>query len=142
MFFSRRKPKDPTPPPAGSHDRKFRSIFAGIPMIFGLVLLGVFVLLIILHGRFTGNVATCRLYYPNANVLHEDQPYFLQPFGQLTSLLHSPDAPDVVTTWYNQHYAAAVRAAMAENNLISVTPITWEVTPADDGGSQIFLICP
>ena len=72
MFFSRRKPKDPTPPPVGSHDRKFRSIFAGIPMIVGLVLVGMFVLLIILHGRFTQNVAACRLYYPNANVVAED----------------------------------------------------------------------
>jgi len=142
MFFARRKPPNPDPPPVGSHDRKFRGIFAGVPLVIGLVIVAVFLLLIFLHGRFMENVAACRLYYPNANVVAEDQPYFLQPFGQLTSLLQSPDAPDVVTTWYNQHYAAAMRSAMAEDNLAAVTPITWEITPADGGGSQIFLLCP
>ena len=142
MFFSRRNTPNPDPPPVGSHDRQFRSIFAGVPMIIGLVIVALFVLLIILHSRFTQNVATCRVYYPNATVLAEDQPYFLQPFGQLTSLLHSPDAPTEVTTWYNQHYAAAIRTAMAEDAMTTVTPITWEISPADDGGSQIFLVCP
>ncbi|MFN8377868.1 MAG: hypothetical protein U0452_04280 [Anaerolineae bacterium] len=142
MFFSRRKPKDQDPPPVGGRDRQFRGIFAGVPLIIGLVTVALFVLLVILNARFVQNVATCRLYYPDSTVLTEDQPYFLQPFGQLTSLLHSPDAPDVVTTWYNQHYAATVRAAMAEDTLTAITPITWQVTPADDGGSEIFLVCP
>lgn len=143
MFFSRRKPpSEVEPPPPGSRDRQFRGLFAGVPFIILLVVIALFSLLVVLNARFRQNVAACRVYYPNATVVDEQQPYFLQPFGQLTSDLTSPDAPDVVSTWYNQRYAAAVRSAMAEGDVSGVAPITWEVSPGEDGGSRVFMLCP
>ena len=143
MFFSRQKPPaDVEPPPVGSHDRRFRGLFAGVPLIIGLVVLSVFVLLIVLNARFMQNVTECRQYYPGATVVAEQQPYFLQPFGQLTSDLTSPDRPDLVTSWYNQQYGEIMRSAVEEGDFSQVTPITWSVYPGENGGSRIFMLCP
>jgi hypothetical protein len=142
MFFSRRKPPNPDPPPVGSHDRRFRGLFAGVPLIIGLVTVSVIVLLIFLNARWMGEVRACRHYYPNATVVAEQQPYFLQPFGQLTTDLTSPDTPDVVEGWYNREYGAAMRAAQESGDLTQITPVTWSVYPGDDGGSRIFMLCP
>jgi hypothetical protein len=142
MFFSHRKVKDPDPPPVGSHDRRFRGLFAGVPLVIGLVIVSILVLLVVLNARFMQNVAECRVYYPNATLVAEQQPYFLQPFGQLTSDLTSPDRPDTVTSWYNQHYGEIMRSAVEEGDFSQVTPITWSVSPGEDGGSRIFMLCP
>lgn len=140
MFSSRSS--SPEPPPVGSHDRRFRGLFAGVPQIAVLVLIAVTLLLIFLNSRFTAAVAACRIYYPGATVVAEDQPYFLQPFGSLYSELMTPDDPETVTEWYNANYGATMRAAVEEGDFSSITHLTWEVTPADGGGSRIVLVCP
>ena len=142
MFFSRRKPPNPDPPPVGSHDRQFRGLFAGVPLIIGLVTVSIIVLLIVLNARFIANVSDCRHYYPNATIVAEQQPYFLQPFGQLSTDLTSPDSPDMVTSWYNQQYGEIMRSAVEEGDFSQVAPVTWSVYPGDDGGSRIFMLCP
>ncbi|HYO89707.1 MAG TPA: hypothetical protein VER79_13745 [Candidatus Limnocylindrales bacterium] len=142
MFFSRPKPpKDPEPPPVGSHDRRFRGLFAGIPVILVLVAGSVFLMLLFLNSRFVASVNDCRDYYPGAQVISEEQPYFLQPFGELASNLYSPDAPEVVTEWFNRSYGSAMRSAIEAGDFTDVAPINWSVTPAEDGGSHILVLC-
>jgi hypothetical protein len=143
MFFARpKKPKDPEPPPVGGRDRTFRGLFAGIPVILALVAGSTLLMLLFLNNRFVASVAECRTYYPDAEIVSEEQPYFLQPFGSLATELYSPDAPQTVTDWYNQTYAAGMRSAMAEGDFSNVAPINWEITPAGDGGSRIIVLCP
>ena len=144
MFFARRKaPKNPEPPPVSGRDPKPRGLFAGVPVVLVLVTGLILLTLLVLNNRFMTAVNACRAaQYPGATVINEDQPYFLQPFGSLATELHSPDAPDVVTSWYNQTYAAQMRAAIESGELQETGFINWQVTPADDGGSRIFLLCP
>lgn len=143
MFFARKKPPaDVEPPPVGSHDRRFRGLFAGVPLIILLVAVSIIVLLIFLNARFLSAVNACRHYYPNATIVAEQQPYFLQPFGHLTTDLTSNDGPDRVTSWYNQQYGAVMRSAVEQGDFSQVTPVTWSVSPGNDGGSQIFMLCP
>ena len=143
MFFARPKaPKDPEPPPVGGRDRQFRGLFAGIPFIILLVAGAVFLLLLFLNTRFVASVAECRAYYPGAEIVNEQPPYFLQPFGELASELYSPDAPEVVTNWYNRTYGAAMRAAVEEGDFSNVSQINWSVTLAEGGGSDILVLCP
>jgi hypothetical protein len=92
-----------------------------------------------------GRVAQCRESY-NANpimqVVAEQQPYFLQPFGTLTTELFSPDTPEQVQEWFNRARAALMREAMARGDFRSLPEQTWTVEAAEGGGSRVTLTCP
>lgn len=137
-------PDDYEPSRVGSHDRTNRSLFAGVPIILVLVIGSVLVVLLILNNRFMASINECRaIQYPGATMVSEEQPYFLQPFGQLAQELHSADAPDVVSQWYTSYFATSMRAAIEEGDFTDVGPSpNWSVTAAENGGSRILLVCP
>ncbi len=148
MFYRFWKPRkrdsDPEPPPVGNRDRQWRGLFAGVPLIFGLVIITVLALLLFLHSRFMGHVGDCRAgysTYPNVQVIDEQQPYFLQPFGTLRADLYSSDSPDAVEAWLNRARAEMMREAMESGDFSSVPSQSWRVTAAN-GGSEIVVYCP
>jgi hypothetical protein len=145
LWNRRKRDTDPEPPPAGNRDRQFRGLFAGVPLIIGLVVITLGALLLFLHSQFMGRVAQCRESY-NANpimqVVAEQQPYFLQPFGTLTTELFSPDTPEQVQEWFNRARAALMREAMARGDFRSLPEQTWTVEAAEGGGSRVTLTCP
>ncbi len=144
MSNSPNVPEGYEPSPVGSRDRTSRSLFAGVPIIIVLVIGAVLVVLLILNTRFMASVNECRaIQYPGATVIDEQQPYFLQPFGQLSQTLHTPDAPDVVTAWYTNYFVSAQREAIVSGDFTQNTPSpNWMVGTAEGGGSEILLVCP
>lgn len=144
MPDSRNVPEGYEPSPVGSHDRTNRSVFAGVPVIILLVTVAVLALLLFLNTRFMASVNECRaIQYPGATVISEQQPYFLQPFGQLSQMLHSPDEPGVVQSWYANYFVSAQREAVVSGDFTQDTPSpNWSVGTAEGGGSEILLVCP
>jgi hypothetical protein len=144
-----RKPKEeveePATPSVGSWDHQFRGLFSGVLGIVGLVIVTLLVLLLFLHSRFMGQVAECRQAYlgdPNMRIIKEEPPYFLQPFGSLTTELHSTESAEQVQDRLNRARAALQREAVVSGDFSNLPEQTWTVLEAEDGGSRIMLTCP
>lgn len=146
-----RKPKEeeevfePATQSVGSWDHQFRGLFSGVLGIVGLVIVTLFLLLLFLHSRFMGQVAECRKAYlddPNMQIIEEQQPYFLQPFGSLTTKLHSTESVAQVENRLNRARAALQREAVITGDFRNLPNQTWTVVEAEDGGSEITLTCP
>jgi hypothetical protein len=145
LWNRRKREADLEPPPVGSRDRQFRGLFAGVPLIILLVTISVFALLMVLHSRFMGRVGECRAVYhshPEMEVIAEQQPYFLQPYGSLTAELYSPDPPEQVREWISRSYAAIMREAVTSGNFSNIPEQSWTIVEAEGGGSRITLTCP
>lgn len=149
MFYrlwNHRKPEgDPEPPPVGSRDRQFRGIFAGVPLIIGLVTITTIALLVFLNARFIARLNECRnayVTYPRMEIVSEQEPYFLQPNGILLTELYSPDDPAVVRDWFGRAYGALMRQAVISGDFRDMPQQTWSVEAAEGGGSTIMLTCP
>jgi hypothetical protein len=146
----RAKDRDFVPEPlidAGGHDRRFRGLFAGVPVIVLLVSVAVLLLLLVLHDRFMQRVDECRQIYrsdPTVAILEEEAPYFLQPFGGLTSYLSSVDEPSVVLSRFRGLHAAAMRDHVERGDFRGrpLGDLTIDVAPAARGGSEIWIVCP
>lgn len=144
-LWNRRKREPELEPPVGSRDRQFRGLFAGVPLIVALVGITIFALLLFLNSRFMARVMECRAgynSYPNIQVIDEQEPYFLQPFGRLRTELHSADPPSEVEAWLNRARAAIMREAVASGDFRDVPEQWWNIEPAANGGSNIVLYCP
>lgn len=145
LWNRRKRDDDLEPQLVGSRDRQFRGLFAGVPLIIVLVVATILALLLFLHSRFMVRVDECRAVYhqhPDMQVISEEQPYFLQPYGSLTTELYSPNPPSQVREWVSRSYAAIMREAMRSGNFSNVPQQTFTVTEAEDGGSRVTLNCP
>lgn len=145
LWNRRKREVDPEPPPIGNRDRQFRGLFAGVPLIIGLVFVSVLAMLIFLHSQFVGRVGACREVYhthPEMQVMSEEQPYFLQPNGSLTTEIYAPNPPEQVREWVARSYAAIMRQAVTSGNFGNLPEQSWTVVEAEDGGSRVTLICP
>lgn len=145
LWNRRKREVDLEPPPVGNRDRQFRGLFAGVPLIIGLVVITLGALLLFLHSQFMGRVAQCREAYnanPTIQVVAEQQPYFLQPFGTLTTELYSPELPESARDRLNRARAALQREAVITGDFSNLPEQSWTVVEAEDGGSRITLICP
>jgi hypothetical protein len=145
LWNRRKREPEPDLPLVGSRDRQFRGLFAGVPLIIVLVVVTIFALLVFLNSRFMARVAECRTgynSYPNMQVIDEQEPYFLQPFGRLMTELYSPDPPEEVEAWLNRARAAIMREAVASGDFSDIPGQWWSIEPAANGGSQIVLYCP
>lgn len=145
----RAKDRDFVPEPrmdAGGRDRRFRGLLAGVPAIILLVSVAVLLLLVVLHNRFIQRVDECRQIYrsdPTITILQEEAPYFLQPFGALTSHLSSTDEPSVVLSRFRSMYAASMRDHVESGDLRGrpLGDLTIDAAPAGGGGSEIWIVC-
>jgi hypothetical protein len=145
LWNRRKREVDLEPPPVGNRDRQFRGLFAGVPLIVGLVVITLGVLLLFMHSQFMGRVAQCRESYntdPDMQIVSEQPPYFLQPFGSLTTELHSTESAEQVQDRLNRARAALQREAVVSGDFRNLPEQSWIVFEAEDGGSRITLTCP
>jgi hypothetical protein len=145
LWNRRKREAELEPPPVGNRDRQFRGLFAGVPMIVGLVTLSILALLTFFHIRFMAQVGECRnnsMTNANMEVIAEQAPYFLQPEGSLSTELYSPDPPQQVEASLNRARAAIMREAVVSGDFRNLPTMLWEVAAADEGGSHIILYCP
>jgi hypothetical protein len=136
---------DPAVPSTGSRDRQFRGLFSGVLLIFALVSVTLLGLLLFLHSGFIARVAECREgynSYPDMQIIEEQAPYFLQPFGAVMTELYSPDPPEQVQEWLNRARAALQREAVVSGDFRNLPSQMLVVEAAENGGSRVMLSCP
>ena len=84
--------------------------------------------------------------YPNAEVQMRSHNMFSEfGMGNTVIVLHSPDEPEVVRSWYAQQTGGYIRETMQSGAFIDrvaqrIAQGDWDVTREEDGnGSQILL---
>ena len=145
LWNRRRREPELEPPPVGNRDRQFRGLFAGVPLIIGLVIISVLGLLLVFHTRFMAQVNECRITSmasADLQLIAEEAPYFLQPMGSLTMKFSSDDSPEAVDNALRRIVALAQREGVLTGDFRNVPTMTWEVEAAEGGGSHIILHCP
>jgi hypothetical protein len=75
-------------------------------------------------------------------IIEEQSPYFLQPFGSLRTELYSPDPSEQVREWLNRARAALEREAVVSGDFRNLPSQTVIVEATDDGGSRVVMTCP
>lgn len=120
------------------HLRDNRGTFAGVGIITLAVIGTVIAFSVFLHQRCANVFWDERDLYPGAELI-ESESQFL---GLQRAVYHSPDAPDVVSTWYQQRKAALMRDAVTSDDYTaarepSLSPLVE--TDAERGGSLLTL---
>jgi hypothetical protein len=129
----------------GRLERQSRPIWAGVPVIVGLVLVTGIALVIFLSGQFAARVESCRQIargIPGLTLVSEQPMGFLQVNGVLESVYTSPDGPETVQQAFNTASAAIMRQAVESGDFRNTVGTTTSVTANDAGGSTVTVVCP
>lgn len=127
-------------PPVGSHDRQFRGLLAGLPIIIVLVIISTSAVAITMNQRCQDRFITQARVYPGAGLV-ESRHDFL---GQQRLVYATGDAPEQVEQWYSQAYAALMREAVVSGDFSNLPSEEWLVEADESGGSRVLLMtfCP
>lgn len=112
----------------GSHDRQFRSIFSGFPLIIVAVIVTAAALALFLNNRCASMFRSAILLYPNAELAEEEATFL----GLHRVIYTTPDSPAQVEEWYRQQWVASMRQAVTSGDFRSTQAQNWIIAAEGD----------
>lgn len=112
----------------GSHNRQFRGIFSGLPLIIVAVIVTAVALTLFLNNRCASLFGSAILPYPNVELAEEEA-----NFLGLHRVIHTtPDSPAQVEEWYRQQWIASMRQAVTSGDFRSTQAQNWIIAAEGD----------
>ncbi len=127
----------------GGRDPQSRGIFAGVALVFMLVVVVGFGLMLFLHFRWTNRIDLCRSTFrdvPGLTIIEEDAMPLWQVDGPVIIEFETAAAVSVVEQSMNQHYAMLMREGIESGDLRNRPTRSWTIE-ATENGTRVSITC-